>query len=203
MTAVRGKIRPTRADEAVARWLAHLGAVPVPPPGAPPDAGRRPIAYRLKEKNGGRDPYGQWCVGPEDWSYGLRTPTADCIGFVLHGSGIDRKQPSWDGPIAGPWLYCPSIVRDARHEQRWCAEVPDDQAKPGDWLVDDGHIAGIIRPAIYVNGVLTFDHLVIDCSPRHGRNTAIGTGAPWSDAAFVARPKFYAQPIPQGAPFDP
>lgn len=184
----RGRIRPTTADEAVARWLAHLSAVPLPPSNAPADAGNRPIAYRLTDQNGGDDPLAVWCC---DWSYGLRTPTSDCIGFVLHGSGIDRLQPKWNGPIAGPWLYCKSIVHDAKTVQTWVEKIPDHAARPGDWLVDDNHIAGIIRPAIYVQGSMQFDHLVIDCSPRHGRSTAIGIGAPWSEAAFVVRPKFY------------
>lgn len=184
----RGKIRPTTPAEAVLRWQAHLGAVPTPPAGSPPDAGKKPIAYRLEENNGGKDPYAQWCC---DWSYGNRTPTSDCIGFVLQGSGIDRLQPTWNGPIAGPWLYCKSIVHDAKNAKRWCQKIDDDKARPGDWLVDNDHIAGIIRPAIYVNGSMAFDHLVIDCSPRHGRSTAIGIGLPWSEAAFVVRPTFY------------
>lgn len=190
MSSKRGTIRPTTADEAVARWLKHLSAVPTPPDPTVEDAGNRPINYRLEKENGGSDPYAQWCC---DWSYGGRTPTADCVGFVLHGSGIDRLQPSWKGPIAESWLYCKSIVWDATHERRWCTKVDDDKAMPGDWLVDEGHIAGIIRPAIYVGGRMRDDHLVIDCSPRHGREHAIGIGRPWSEAAFVVRPKFYVQ----------
>lgn len=65
--------------------------------------------------------------------------------------------------------------------------MADHNAKTGDWLVTPDHIGLIVRPATRAG-----DHLVVDCSPRHGRETAINTGLPWSEACQVLRYKRYA-----------
>lgn len=188
MTRTRGAIRPTTAREALVRALSMLGCVPRPPD-PKDDAGNRPGAYRLEQSNGGSDPY---APHPFDWSYGGRTPTADCIGFVLWASGIDRLQPQYSG-TRGSWLNCHSLLADARGAQIFCAVVADEfNAQPGDWLMTEDHISMVIRPALArPDGSQRFDHLVIDCSPRHGRDTAIGIGRPWSEACAVVRYKRY------------
>lgn len=187
----RGTRRPTTRDEAVARALKALSYIPIPPDPTVEDAGNRPIEYRLSGPdggyNGGDDPYAIHCAS---WSFGGRTPTADCIGYMLHSSGIDRLQPGYKGSV-GEYLHCGSLLADARGAQQFCKFVADDKALAGDWLMDEGHCSMIIRPAIYVGGHMRFDHLVADCSPRHGRPTAIGLGAPWSEAARVVRYKLY------------
>jgi hypothetical protein len=138
-------------------------AVPVPPVGAPSDEGNRPIGYRLEDENGGRDPFAPHC---EDWSYGLRTPTADCIGFVLWCSGIDRYQPTYHGSRGG-WLNCISLLDDANRAKAWCRAVLYSAALPGDWLITDEHIGIIVRPACYLpDHTMTSDHLAVDCSPE-------------------------------------
>ncbi len=168
---------------AVQRALSQILAVPTPPTGAPDDAGHRPIAYRLEELNGGKDPYAPHCA---DWSYGCRTPTADCIGFVLWSTGVDRLQPTFAG-LVGPWLHCGSLLADARGAKVWC-ELVTGGVLPGDWLLTEDHIGMVVRPAPSPD----FDHLVVDCSPRHGRNAAINTGGPWSGACQAVRYKHYA-----------
>lgn len=184
-SVTRGAIRPTTRSEAVDRALRMLRAVPIPPDPTVTDSGNRPIAYRLSESNGGRDPFASHCA---DWSYGGRTPTSDCIGLVLWASGIDRLQPGFQG-TRGHWLNCHSLMFDAAGEGKFCQLVKNQyEAIAGDWLLTDDHIAMILRPALRrTDGSQRFDHLVIDCSPRHGRDTAIGIGAPWSDACVVAR----------------
>lgn len=188
----RGTIRPTTREQAVQNAFAMLTAVPTPPQGAPSDAGHRPIAYRLEDANGDKDPLAPHCA---DWSYGLRTPTADCIGFVLWCSGIDRYQPSYNGSRDG-WLNCASLLDDADGAQIWCEPVLYSVAQPGDWLVTRDHIGIIVRPACYLSdGTLISDHLVIDCSPRHGRTTAINTGYPWVAACRTLRYKHYGPSV--------
>lgn len=157
-------------------------AIPKPPAGAPPDAGNRPIAYRLEGGyNGGDDPTAPHCAS---WSYGDRTPTADCIGLALWSCGIDRKQPGYSG-TRGEWLNCASLLDDADGAMRFCEPIAvRSRTEPGDLLITRDHVGVIVRP-----GVGEFDHLVVDCSPRHGRSTAVGVGGPWSDACRVIRIK--------------
>lgn len=156
-----------------------------------------PIGYRLEGGfNGGFDPHAAHCAS---WSYGDRTPTADCIGFVLWASGIDRMQPGYAGS-RGEWLNCASLLDDADGAKKFCRPVvrnvgsnqaPED-VLPGDWLLTRDHIGIIVRPDnIEADG---YDHLVIDCSPRHGRSTAINTGYAWSDACRAIRPLIYSEP---------
>jgi hypothetical protein len=148
-----------------------------------------PIAYRLKDVNGGDNPRSMHCAGI---SYGGRTPTADCIGLVLWASGIDRKQPGYDG-LLGEWLNCKSLLSDARREKRYCRYLtPRETALPGDWLLTPDHIGMIVRPDPDPAG--GFDHLVVDCSPRHGRDRAVNTGYPWSEACVVVRPSTLIYP---------
>lgn len=183
----RGAIRPTTPRlAATLAW--HHATLLVQ--GA--DGNSRPVAYRLEEKNGGRDPNAPHCA---DLSYPDIVPTSDCIGLVLFCSGIDRLQPGYKGS-RGEWLNCASLLDDADSIGKFCNPTDDHRARPGDWLVTRSHIAMIVRPAVYFGGRLQFDHLVIDCSPRHGRTTAVGVGAPWSDACRVLRPTFYVQESP-------
>jgi len=180
----RGAIRPTTAAQAVQRAFMMIITVPPPPAGAPPDGGNRPIWYRLEDENGGKDPFAAHCA---DRSYGLRTPTADCIGFVLWCSGIDRYQPNYHGSRDG-WLNCISLLNDADGAKIWCRPVLYSAAQPGDWLITEDHIGIIVRPACYLpDHTMTSDHLVVDCSPRHGRAAAVNTGYPWSSTCRVVR----------------
>lgn len=183
MASQRGLIRPTRKLEAVSRALSQISAIPAPPMGAPSDAGNRPIAYRLKDYNGGKYPLATWCG---EWSYGDRTPTADCIGLVLWASGIDRHQPGYHGSL-GEDLNCESLMDDAAGLETYCRYLRVGEfAEAGDWLMTKDHIGMIIRPDNRVT-----DHLVVDCSPRHGRDTAVNTGLPWSEKCEVVRYKRY------------
>jgi hypothetical protein len=182
------RIRPTTRSEAWQRALAMLMAVPPPPKGAPLDAGNRPIAYRLDDSGelGGDDPNEPICA---DWSFGNRTPTSDCIGLVLWASGLARRQPGYNG-TRGEWLNCASLMDDALSAvPRWGKTIRREHALPGDWLLTRDHIGMVIR-----GPTVTSDVLVVDCSPRHGRAHAIGTGYPWSDSCVVVRPLHYTEP---------
>ena len=168
----------------MARAFRALISIPIPPKGSPGDAGNRPINYRLEEANGGSDPGAEDCC---DWSFGNRTPTSDCIGFVLWCSGIDRKQPGYIG-TRGEWLNCASLMDDAKGAQRFCQLLRmGEKERPGDWLMTRDHIGIVVRAEC-----VDSDILVADCSPRHGRKHAIGLGGPWSDACVVVRPLIYS-----------
>lgn len=182
--ATRGTILPMSRLGAVERALSMIAALPKPPAGAPADAGNKPIAYRLEDFNGGSNPLAAHCA---DWSYGDRTPTADCIGLVLWASGIDRKQPGYAGS-RGEWLNCASLLDDARGNKVYCELVGMDKpVLPGDWMLTSDHIGLVVRPANAVDG----KHLVVDCSPRHGRDTAVNLGRAWSTKCQIVRYKRY------------
>jgi len=179
----RGTILHLHRDEVISRGFSQISCVPKPPPNSPDDAGNRAIVYRLEGGfNGDTDPNASHCAS---WSYGNRTPTADCVGFTLWSSGIDRCQPGYKGS-RDEWLNCQSLIDDADGESIYCRNVLNKDALPGDWLVTPDHIALIIRPS-----VVGSDVLVIDCSPRHGWVQSINTGLPWSQACHVLRPNFY------------
>lgn len=142
-----------------------------------------PIAYRLKDYNGGDDPARAYCAS---WSYGERTPTSDCIGLILWSSGIDRKQPGYKG-LLGEWLNCRSLIADADGAQVYCHPLkPGEKARVGDWLLTKDHCGLIVRPD--PDPADGFNHLVVDCSPRHGRSHAVSVGYPWSEACRVLVP---------------
>ena len=178
---MRGKILGLKREEAVRRVMSMIVAMPAGIDGP------KPINYRLKDYNGGDDPTAPVC---SNMSYGNRTPTSDCIGLVLWASGVDRKQPGYNGS-RGEWLNCASLLDDADNEGKYCRKLRmGEKAKPGDWLMTRDHIGMIIRVDEGPDG----DHLVVDCSPRHGRTHAVNTGYPWSDACVVVRPSALIYP---------
>lgn len=85
-----------------------VGFEPPMPPGAPADWRPKPIQYRLLKANGGKDP---WAQHPADWSYGKRTPTCDCSGFVAWCLGYPRR-------LDGRWYSTDGMLRDARGARR-------------------------------------------------------------------------------------
>lgn len=191
---MRGKILYLTREEAVTRALSQVAVLPVPPPGSPLDAGNRPIAYRLEGGyNGGDDPTAPHCAS---WSYGYRTPTADCIGLVLWASGIDRKQPSFNGS-RGEWLNCASLLDDADGAQVFCRPLSKSELPTsGDWVLTRGHIGMLIRPPRVVGHSGMWEiapALVVDCSPRHGRQAAVGVGRVWSGNCRFIRPRIYME----------
>lgn len=179
-------------NQVLDRAFDNMRAVPKPPGGSPADAGHRPINYRLKDYNGGKDPLAPFCC---EWSYGSRVPTSDCIGFVLHSAGLDRKQPGFSGS-RGEDLNCQALWDDAHSVSGVFVRLlgPAEPALPGDFMLTRDHIALVVRPEPVPNpqGV---EHLVVDCSPRHQRNgQAINTDGPWSDGCIIVRPLFYGEP---------
>lgn len=128
---MRGVIRPTTAAEAVARGRRWAGGRALPkPPGAPSGTKMVPLRYRLKAGfNGGKDPL---AAHPGMPSYGDRTWTADCFGFVAWALGFDRYQVV-RFPLSGGWLNTDSAVEDAKGRQRFFAPVA--VPKPGDIVV--------------------------------------------------------------------
>lgn len=182
----RGKVLRIHSTVAVTRALSQIIVLPVPPRGAPADAGNRPINYRNDDSGllGGRDPEAPHCA---DWSFGDRVPTSDCIGLTLWSSGIDRYQPGFHG-THGAWLNCKSLMADARTTQKVCRPLRFGEVEqPGDWLLTEAHIGVIVRPTSKGSKML-----IVDCSPRHGRETAVNIGGPWSKACQVIRPLVYS-----------
>ena len=194
--------------EAIARALSHLVLIPDPPPNSPADAGGRPVNYRLSTANGDLDPRAAHCAS---WSFGNRVPTSDCIGFLLFSAGIDRCQPDYDG-VRDIWLNCESLLSDAfgsglkemlklngltieplkktTKGWRFCRPLHEhERALAGDWVLTDTHCAMLLRAG---GGPDDLDPLVIDCSPRHGRKTAVGIGGYWSESCVVLRPLIYS-----------
>jgi hypothetical protein len=184
----RGKVlNLTRAQVASRAYMGLTTRVPV--------GGKwLPIAYRLKDVNGGSDPEAEHCAGiSTGGAYGKGVPTADCIGFVLWCSGIDRMQPGYQGAL-GVWLNCVSLIADAEGEQRFCRTLrPGEEVRVGDWLVNPKHIGLIVRPDAGGN------HLVMDCSPRYRKKSsditspAIGVWYAWAADCRVLRPLFYKE----------
>ncbi|MBZ0233654.1 MAG: hypothetical protein K8M05_15110, partial [Deltaproteobacteria bacterium] len=163
---------------------------------------------RLEYPNGGADVLSAFtlrgnCGGM--WAFGERTPVKDCIGHALGCLGIDRKQPGYKG-VNGEWLNCAAIFADALGAHRFFERVEDEDAKPGYVLVDRKHIGIIVRPMLRwwvdkdgdgkreAGEDMAFDLLVSDCSPRHGRESAVGLGGRWSRECIVARPVWIAGP---------
>lgn len=188
---MRGVILHLTRAEVEARALSQIIVKPAPPAGAPKDAGGRFINYRLEGGyNGGFDPTAPNCAS---WSFGNRTPTADCIGLALWASGIDRKQPGYKGS-RGEWLNCASLLDDADGAKKFCRPLMIRELPMiGDWLLTRDHI-GVV---VYVGGSLGAwdleDIQVVDCSPRHGRAHAVGIGGPWDEDCRVIRPLFYTE----------
>jgi hypothetical protein len=188
----------TRPD-VVSRALSHLVLVSSRHRLSPLDFAPAPVAYRNDNSGrlGGDDPEASNCA---DWSFSYRTLTADCVGFALYCAGISRRQPGFKG-LNGEWLNTDSIIADAERGMFFFRPVlSGEAAKPGDLLVSkstfvlgrrvkDGHVGVIIRPAPAPG----FDDLVVDCSPRHGRTTAIGVGTAWSRSCVRVRPLFYKE----------
>lgn len=184
---MRGTILGLDRAVAVQRVMAMIVALPSNAEGP------KPIAYRLDAYNGGNDPGATYC---SNWSWGDRTPTSDCIGLVLWASGIDRLQPGYAGS-RGEWLNCASLLDDADGARKYCRPLISqghnrEAVLPGDWLLTPDHIGMIVRPDN--NATDGFDHLVVDCSPRHGRDRAVNTGYAWSEGCRVIRPTTLVYP---------
>lgn len=194
------RILPLTRDQVVARAFDHITLVSEPHKFSPPEFVSKPVAYRNDDSGslGGDDPTAPHCA---DWSFGYRTLTADCVGFALFCAGIARYHPDYKG-LNGGWLNTDSVIADAQRIRRFFREVTaGDPVLPGDLMVSrskfalgvrikDGHIGVIIRPAPSA----AFNDLVIDCSPYHGRTTAIGLRKePWVKDYVIARPLHYKE----------
>lgn len=193
------RILPLTRDQVVARALAHLTLVASPHPSSPPDFMPAPVAYRLDDSGrlGGDDPSAPHCA---DWSYGYRTLTADCVAFALYCAGLSRYQPGYKG-TRGAWLNTDSISDDAEGQMRFFRPLfSGERVLPGDLFVTRskyvlgvrshiGHIGVVVRP----RPSDAFEHLIIDCSPFHGKTTAIGLRKPWSNGGLFVRPLHYKE----------
>lgn len=179
------------SDDAVARALSHLALLY-----RGSDGIERPLAYRLDDSGllGGFDPTAKTCAS---LSYGGRTLTADCIGFALYSAGISRKQKGYKGS-RGEDLNTDAVLDDAHGQQAFFRLLKaGEDARRGDLVVTRstyvlkvrvkaGHIEMLLRPP-----TLDFKGMTIGCSPRFGRDTAIGVGYVWSPACEIVRPLNY------------
>lgn len=193
------RILPLTRPEVLARAFSQLALVSKPHKLSPPDFLPAPIAYRLDNSGllGGDDPSAPLCA---DWSYGYRTLTADCIGFALWAAGMSRYQPGYVG-MNGSWLNTDSLVRDAEGQMKYVRPVMSgERVLPGDFFVTTSkYVMGIRREVGHIGIVVrprpsdAFEHLLIDCSPFHGKTTAIGLRKPWSTEGHFLRPLHYKE----------
>jgi hypothetical protein len=158
-----------------------VGYRPPRPKGAPTDWRPQKIQYRLKHTNGGKDPFAEH---PADWAFGLRTPTCDCVGFVVWCLGFDRYQrdlfPHWGG-----WVNTDSMLISARAGDGWFEEIETPElaclvVRPSTYLEGErdqpGHV-GIVTglPAEWDRRYPSWDMLrVTHCA---GSNEKIALGA--------------------------
>jgi hypothetical protein len=143
-------------------------------------------------------------LSPPDYTplpIGFRRKTADCVGFALWAAGIARKQKGFKG-LNGEWLNTDSVLADAEGDMRFFRPLmAGERARVADLVVSrsrrvlgrrvPGHIGVLLRP----RPAEGYEHMVIDCSPRHGRDTAIGVGTPWSKDCHIIRPLFYKETV--------
>ena len=124
---MRGVIAAVTIEEAVERAKSMIWFEPELPEDAGIGAKSQPIRYRLPKFNGGKDPLADH---PADWSYGKRSPTCDCIGFIAWSLGFDRYQPvHFDRNKKGKVIYGgyintnSSILAANSLEPSWFEEV--------------------------------------------------------------------------------
>lgn len=111
---MRGSIKLITVDDAIKRAKSMIGFVPKLLENAPIDTKPQPIRYRLKGGyNGGQSPY---AAHPASWSYGKRTPTCDCSGFIAWVLGYDRYQPH--AGLGVKYLNTDNIILLAK-SQKW------------------------------------------------------------------------------------
>lgn len=196
----RGLNLELQRAQVVMRALGAVYCRPVRPDRAPDDWVPCLIQYRLEGGyNGDKDPAAPHCAS---WSFGLRVPTADCVGFALWAAGIDRYQPGYAGS-RGEWLNCDSIIDDAHGARKFFFPVSSLGGQPGDLLVspsgagEHGHIGVLLSSG---NGSRQ-ETMAVDCSPFHAvykdvttarEKGAIGFRPQWSKDCQVIRPNWYA-----------
>lgn len=158
-----------------------IGFEPPLHPRAPKDAKRSLIKYRLTKFNGGKDPYGEHpSVG--SYSYGNRTPTCDCSGFVAWALGFDRFQPKDRFPSYGGWVNTDSMISDAKRSgsffelltaPEWgCLVVSPSKYKRVDGRrkrVKVGHVGMVVGPLPAEWGDNWDDLRVVHCSSSNSR----------------------------------
>lgn len=179
----RGVIRPTTAGEAAIRALGMVGLCPAPPAGAPRDAPRSPIRYRLAAgHNGGADPLAEH---PASWSFGDRVPTCDCTGLVCWALGFDRLQPH-AFPHYGGYINTDSALIDAGSSRSFF-EPRDGIPVVGDVVIYGGQTRDGKRVKVGHWGIVVLAHRdfepgnptrrnfelirIVDCSSSMSRKT--------------------------------
>src|SRR5262245_30051452 len=114
VSGLRAPTGPTdRALEASVRARSMMGA---------------PIHYRLRNYNGGRDPFATDPATRWTDEHGFRHATCDCAGFAAWCLGFDRYQPE-HFPYWGGWINTDSAIWEALHDARWFKAI--ELAEPG------------------------------------------------------------------------
>lgn len=168
---MRGAIRPTTPAEAVERARSMIGYVPAPHVLTPAGYQVGPIEYRLEPGyNGGANPD---AAHPASWSFGYRTPTADCVGLVAWAMGFDRYQPDGRFPWWGGWVNTNSMIADATRTRTYFEQIPAPEL--GCAIVYEtqggtiGHVGLVVDPLPAEWGGNWRDLRVIDCAASHSR----------------------------------
>ena len=180
---------------AVERALSVSGVALPPPPGAPAGEKPKPVWYRLGY--GGKDPLRPH---PGESSYGNRTWTCDCSGFVAWCLGTPRHNkdfPHWGGSISTD-----SIVEASDSKTGWFSrpETPnpgDLVVYPGRYLlgvrVGVGHVGLIVAvdPGFVSLGSTPQSLRVVHCSMGHQKSKgfaiALDDASPWRKRGRVVR----------------
>ena len=133
---MRGTIIPMTPEGAVKRARGMVGPQPLPKPAkAPPGTKEVPLQYRLLAgHNGGKDPT---AAHPGSTSYGERTWTADCMGFVAWCMGFDRYQPQ-GFPLWSGWINGASAIADSKKDRLYFKDSGQEPL-PGDVVVYGGY----------------------------------------------------------------
>lgn len=203
----RSKTRPTKQSESVVRAMSMVGFRPEKPSSAPPDWKPMLIQYRLEAGfNGGSDPF---APHPASWSFGRRTPTCDCSGFVAWCCGYSRYHE--DFPLYGGYVNTDSMLQDATGQKEWFEEV--EYPEPGCLIVYGAIYKGTVRTRVGHVGLVTgvaaaewdprnpqFDRLLVThCSSGNVKRTGAAiqqtTGSIWqkSGAKLVRYRHFFGE----------
>ena len=191
---VRGLIRPTTGSEAIQRLKSLVGLRLPPPKGI--TAPTQPIAYRLNENSGGKNPN---APHPADWSgdIGWKRWTSDCVGTVVWGLGFDRYQKA-SFKVYGGWINTDSMLQEAEKYRTWFEVIDTPElaclvVTPGVFATNGarlkaGHV-GLVSglPAEWDTETPDYGALsVVHCSSGQYKKTGAAiaetNGLPWAKA---------------------
>jgi len=165
---MRGTIRPTTREEAVARAKSMIGAS---------------IRYRLRDHNGGSDPFSS--DPASHWDGGV---TCDCSGFVAWCLGYDRYQPK---EFPGGWINTNSMIASSLIGDGTWFGHPRPTLLPGDLIVYGSRVVDGKRRVGHVGIITGLDPMrATHCSAGNDRKFGYAV-AETDDKPWRGKPKRY------------